>query len=214
MYIYIQGLAYYVYKVGVYKVSHGLSTKSVYKLRGGRPPPTSPARPNPWRGRPAQPLGRAQSAQQPPHPPSAATSRLLRPPPTRPGHPPAALGGAARRRRRATAVARPARRPPGHPWPSPTAQPSAPPSPPSSTGARARALAARSSGLPKQRKGRPTAATPTAAPPRRSPRGGSPWSVSSSSARERTRSWPRPLPARCRQPVRPLCATHVGRRTT
>ena len=31
MSIYITVLMYYVYKVSVYKVSHGLSTKSVYK---------------------------------------------------------------------------------------------------------------------------------------------------------------------------------------
>ena len=29
--VYITVLVYYVYKVSVYKVSHGLSTKSVYK---------------------------------------------------------------------------------------------------------------------------------------------------------------------------------------
>ena len=116
----------------------------------------------------------------PPQPPPAASSDRRQ---CGPACAPAALGGAARRRRRATAVARPARRPPGHPWPSPTAQPSAPPSPPGSTGARARAVAARSSGLRKQPGGRPTAATPATADPRRQPRRGLPLGVCSSSAR-------------------------------
>ena len=59
MYVYRTVLVYYVYKVSVYKVSHGVSTKSVYKFGSGRARPTDPARPNPRRGRPAQPLGRA-----------------------------------------------------------------------------------------------------------------------------------------------------------
>ena len=69
----------------MYKVPATLYTEICTIVRGGPARPTGPARPNPWRGRPAHPLGRAQSAQQHPHPPLAATSRLLRPPPMRPG---------------------------------------------------------------------------------------------------------------------------------
>ena len=146
-----------------------------------------------------------------PQPPPAASSHRRR---CGPACAPAALGGAARRRRRATAVARLARRPPGHPRPSSSAQCPAPPSPAGSPQARARGLAALRARGGRAAEGALGGGTSAAADPRHRPRRGLWLSVPSRPAWARTRRWPRARPARRRKPVSLLPATRVRRRTT